>query len=198
MISQGVQQSAEITYYLGLERNCLNYRWRRYSWGSLRDAQACAVERKPNQTYSSTSIGGSSFGFLSQTYPSIPRGSWSPPSNLMNTIEEVRSSLILAWSTTKVACYNEGLWRLSRGNWLSLGTGATDLGVLPRRDGRRRAPKSCVVKGSAGMETVYGRTGSNSARSVGLALRTRGPRASGRKLRGTYVGGGWICSGARG
>jgi hypothetical protein len=60
------------------------------------------------------------------------------------------------------------------------------------RDGRRR-PKSRVVKGST-MGTVYGRAGGNSVRGVGLALRGRGPRASGRKLRGTNAGGGWICS----
>ena len=40
------------------------------------------------------------------------------------------------------------------------------------------------------MGTVYGRGGGRSVRSVGLALRGRGPRASGRKLRGTNVGGG--------
>jgi hypothetical protein len=47
------------------------------------------------------------------------------------------------------------------------------------RDGRRR-PKSRVAKGSA-RGTVYGRTtGGKSAGIVGLALRGRGPRASGR------------------
>jgi hypothetical protein len=40
------------------------------------------------------------------------------------------------------------------------------------------------------MGTVNGRGGGKSMRSVGLALRGRGPRASGRKLRGTNVGGG--------
>ena len=52
-------------------------------------------------------------------------------------------------------------------------------------------------KGSA-RGTVYGRTGGNSVRSVGLALRGRGPRASGRKVRGTNAGNGWICGGAGG
>jgi hypothetical protein len=48
------------------------------------------------------------------------------------------------------------------------------------------------------MGTVKGRSGGNSVRSVGLALRGRVPRASGRKFRGTNVGGGWICAGAGG
>jgi hypothetical protein len=43
-----------------------------------------------------------------------------------------------------------------------------------------------------------GRNGGNSVRAVGLALRGRGPRASGRKFRGTNAGGGWICTGAGG
>lgn len=34
--------------------------------------------------------------------------------------------------------------------------------------------------------------------SVGLALRGRGPRASGLKLNGTNAGGGWICTAAGG
>lgn len=70
--------------------------------------------------------------------------------------------------------------------------GAPGLGGLTARDGRRR-PKSRVTKGSA-RGTVYGRSGGNSVGSVGLALRGRGPRASGRKLRGTNAGGGWICA----
>lgn len=45
---------------------------------------------------------------------------------------------------------------------------------------------------------MYGRCGGNSAGSVGLALRGRGPRASSRKLRGTKAGGGWICTEAGG
>ena len=64
------------------------------------------------------------------------------------------------------------------------------------RDGRRR-PKSRATKGSTIRGTVYGR-GGISVRSVGLVLRGRGPRASGRKLRGTNAGGGWICNGAEG
>ena len=64
------------------------------------------------------------------------------------------------------------------------------------REGRRR-PKSRVTKGSVKRGTVYGREGI-SVISVGLVLRARGPRASGRKLRGTNAGGGWICSGAEG
>lgn len=70
-------------------------------------------------------------------------------------------------------------------NW----RGASALLVaIPGRDGRGR-PMSRLVKGS-GMGTVNGRSGGNSLRSVGLALRGRGPRVSGRKLRGTNVGGG--------
>ena len=75
-------------------------------------------------------------------------------------------------------------------------TGAPGLGGLTARDGRRR-PKSRVTKGSA-RGTVYGRSGGSSVGSVGLALRGRGPRASGRKLRGTKAGGAWICTRAAG
>jgi hypothetical protein len=58
-------------------------------------------------------------------------------------------------------------------NWPALG-----LGSLAARDGRRR-PRSRVMKGSA-RGTVKGHIGGNSERSVGLALRGRDPRASGR------------------
>jgi len=65
---------------------------------------------------------------------------------------------------------------------------------VPMRDGRRR-PKSRVTKGSANARgTVYGLGGGRSVRSVGLALRGRGPRASGRKVKGTNAGGGWIAT----
>jgi hypothetical protein len=40
---------------------------------------------------------------------------------------------------------------------------------------------------------VCGRIGGNSPRSVGLAIRGRDPRASGRKVSGLNAGGGWIC-----
>jgi len=53
------------------------------------------------------------------------------------------------------------------------------------------------MKDSA-MGNVKGRAGSNSVRNVGLALRARSSRASGRKVRGMNAGGGWICGGAGG
>src|ERR1700761_4150850 len=74
-----------------------------------------------------------------------------------------------------------------------VGASALDLGGLPVCDGCWRA-KSCVANSSAtAKETVYGCTEGNSTRSVGQALRGRGPQALGLKLRGTNAGGSWIC-----
>lgn len=50
--------------------------------------------------------------FVFAMYPSIPRSSRPPSSNLMNSIEEVRSSVIRAWSATNIVPCNGGLWRL--------------------------------------------------------------------------------------
>jgi hypothetical protein len=79
-------------------------------------------------------------------------------------------------------------------NWLLVST--LGLGSLPAQDGRRR-PRPRMIKGST-RGTVCSRIGGNSPRTVGLAIRGRGPRVSGWKVSGLNAGGGWICAEAGG